>query len=185
MNSTNFFYNKILKYNLINKFLYKKTKYLPKIKSLTLQFNIIDMPMKHFYSYLLSLEWISNQKGKLSCLNTFENNQEKVLVHFNSILQKKILYFFLEKLIFEILPWTKIIMEKTKYISVWKESSYCFAISDVFCFSVLQNEYYFFYKLSELLIKVNLWSKRKKESIFILKNFRVQNYKNKINGREV
>lgn len=56
MNSIKLFYNKTLKYDLINKFLYKKTKSLPKLKQITLQLDTSDTHIKNLSSNLLALQ---------------------------------------------------------------------------------------------------------------------------------
>ena len=62
MHSINYYYNNIVKYDLINKFYYKNIKQLPKIKKIILNFNFKRQNFKNLMSSLIALELISNQK---------------------------------------------------------------------------------------------------------------------------
>ena len=66
MNILNYFYTKTLKYELLNKFLYKNVNKLPKIKKIIFNFNCKNFELKNLAVSLLVLELITNQKGILT-----------------------------------------------------------------------------------------------------------------------
>jgi ribosomal protein L5 len=62
MNFLEHFYLKTLKYDLSNRFLYKNTKELPKLKKIILNFGCKTSDLKQLSASLLALELITNQK---------------------------------------------------------------------------------------------------------------------------
>ncbi len=66
MNFLTYFCKKTLNYELLNKFNYKNTKKLPKIKKIVLNFGCKTTDIKHLAASLLALELITCQKGKLT-----------------------------------------------------------------------------------------------------------------------
>ena len=58
----NYYYNNIVKYDLINKFYYKNIKQLPSILKIILNFNFKKQNIKNLMSSLIALELISSQK---------------------------------------------------------------------------------------------------------------------------
>ena len=62
----NYFYNKNLKLDLINKFFYTDLKKLPKLKKIIVNFQCETTELKSIASSLLALELITKQKGILT-----------------------------------------------------------------------------------------------------------------------
>ena len=60
------FYFKNLRYQIINKFIYKKQIKLPELKKIILNFSLKTIDVKKLFSGLLIFELIVNQKGFLT-----------------------------------------------------------------------------------------------------------------------
>ena len=58
-----YYYNNVIKYDVINKFYYKKYKQIPKIIKIVLSFNCKNLNIKQLLNSLIALELISAKKG--------------------------------------------------------------------------------------------------------------------------
>lgn len=167
------FYTKNLKYDLINKFFYTDVKKLPKLKKIVLNFGCKTTNIKTIATNLLALELICGKKGSLKtakqpnlvlkikkgnptgCILTLSNNSK---------------INFIAKILFETL--TKIKQfDGLKLKS--KNNCLSYSIKNSFNFSCLEDHYYIFNNLSNLNITFITNSRKKKETLFILKSLQL------------
>lgn len=167
------FYIKTIKINLINKFIYNKSKKLPILKKISFSFNCKTTNIKHLSSGILALELITKQKGIL--LLAKRSNIEFKLKKGNPIgckvtLRKINMFYMFIKLLIEILPKNKIIyiLKSNKIIP---ENLFVGQIKDPFNFEELSKQYYSFNTLSNLNFVISMNS-NKEEHFFILKSFK-------------
>lgn len=169
------FYNKTIKYELINKFHYKKVESVPKLKKITLNFGCQTADMRQLSSSLLALELIANQKGRMTKTN-FSNILFKIRkgnpTGCKITLSKFQMFNFLAKLLFEILPRLKSFTGLTLHKKI-QNNVFSFKLYEMFTFNELENHYYIFNNLPELNITITANSKTKQELIFLLKSFQL------------
>jgi large subunit ribosomal protein L5 len=169
------FYSKTIKYNLVNKFLYKTTKNIPKLKKITLNFGCQTADIKQLSSSLLAFELIANQKGSLT-KTKHSNILFKIrkgnptgckitLSNYNS-------YNFLSKMICEIFPRLKN-FSGFNSIKKIKKNAFSYECHETFAFKELESHYYLFNKLPKLNITIITNTKNKNELILLLKSFQL------------
>lgn len=163
---------KTLKYDLANKFFYKKTKKIPEIKKIILNFGCRTTEIKLLSASLLALELITSKKGKLT--TTKRTNVVLKIRKGNPTgckitLQKKQMFHFLEKIFVNIFPNIKNFtgIKLNKNINI---KSFSYQLHDTLNFNELEEHYHLFNKLPNLNITILTNSRNKKELIFILKS---------------
>jgi large subunit ribosomal protein L5 len=170
------FYNKTLKYELINKFNYINTKNLPNIEKIVLNFGCKTADIKQLASSLLALELITNQKGKLTktkyskiLFKIRKGNPTGCKVTLNNLNKLK----FIELLTVEVFP-------KLKNFSglILKNSNknhFSYELKNTFSLYELEKNYYLFNNLPKLdisMIAANM-HKKNKELNFLLKSYQL------------
>lgn len=172
MNFLEHFRSKTLKYDLANKFLYKTTKKIPKIKKIILNFGCKTSEVKKLASSLLALELITSKKGKLTTTtkpNIILKIRKGNPVGCKVTLQNKQMFMFLERIVTNILPNMKnfngIILNKTL-----NPKAFSYELHDPFNFYELEEHYYLFNILPKLNITIVTTSTNKKELVFIFKS---------------
>jgi large subunit ribosomal protein L5 len=157
MHYLSYYYNKTLKYELINKFHYHKLTKLPKIKKIILNFNYKTDEIKSISASLLALELLAFQKGVFNTTNKtnlFIKMRKGSPIGCRVTLRKKLLLQFLVKIYMEVFPKIKnfdglVIKKKNnKHLS--------FLIQNVFKSSNLEDHYYLFNNLPNFNITVIL-----------------------------
>ena len=166
------FYIKTVLYDLINKFNYKTSKKIPKIKKMVLNFSCKNNDIKYLSTSLLALELITNQKGKMT--NTKKSNVLLKIRKGNPVgckvtLRKKRLITFFSKLIVEIFPKLK---NFDGFIINKKNNSYSYKLRDPFAFPELEEHYYLFNTLAALNITIVTNTETKEELKFILNSLK-------------
>ena len=169
------FYNKNLKYELINKFRYNKSNNIPKLKKIILNFGCKTADLKQLSSSLLALELITNRKGKMT-----KTKKSNILFKIRKgnptgckvILSKFDAYNFLSKLIVEIFPKLKNFSGLNTHKKV-KKNAISYDLHETFTFKELENHYYFFNNLSRLNITLVTNTKNQEEMIFLLKSLQL------------
>ena len=172
MHFLNYFYNKNLKLDLINKFYYIELKKLPKLKKIVLSFNCKTTEMKTLATHLLALELITNQKGILTT-----SKQQNILLKIRKgnptgckiTLKKTFMLYFLSKNSTEIFPKIKnftgiLINQKIEKTAV------SYVVKETLNFSELTDQYYLFNNLYNLNISFILDVKTKNEIFFVLRS---------------
>lgn len=167
------FYSKTLKYDLINKFVYKNTNVIPKVKKIILNFGSKTSDLKQLASSLFVIEWITNQKGILT--KTKKSNISLKIrkgspVGCKVTLRNYNLHNFFARVIIEIIPQIKS-LKKYKVTKKLEKNTFSYELHNIFTFTELKNYYYFLPNLSKLDISIVTNAKNKKELLFLLKSF--------------
>jgi large subunit ribosomal protein L5 len=168
------FYKTVFKYDLLNKFTYDKTKNLPAIKKIILNFGCKNTKLKNLAASFLALELISCQKGILTKTrksNLFLKIRKGNPVGCKVVLKNKQMFHFLERNLNEILTKEKNVY-KIDLSPLVKKSFFSYEIHNKFTFNELEKHYYLFNDLEKLDITIVLNLKFKKELIFLLKSFK-------------
>lgn len=168
------FYFKTIKQDFVNKFSYKNTKKIPKLKKIILDFNCKSSELKSIISCLLALEIIAKQKGKMTLAN--HSNVLLKLRKGNPIgckvtLKKKNLFSYLLKNLLSVFPMLKNFEGFNK--NKLKNNSFSYKISDTFSFKELGNNYYLFNNLPKLNVTIVTTTKTIDELNFLLKSFKL------------
>lgn len=178
----NFFNNKIVIYDLINKFNYNNNIEFPKFKKIILTFNLTDnFTIKKLLSAIFSFELVLNQKHIL--LKSKKNILNLKIKKGNPIggkitLRKKVMFCFLELLIFEILPSLKQFYGfKLNNLNI-TENTFSFILFKSYFVKDLENFYLLFKDLPFLNVTIVTNCNSKLELIFLLRSIKVPLYFN-------
>jgi large subunit ribosomal protein L5 len=170
MNFIKNFYYTTVNYDLVNKFSYKKTKQLPKIKKIILNFGYKTNDIKNLASSLLALELITTQRGMLTLTKT-SNILLKIRkgnpVGCKVTLRNGNMYNYFSKLVVEIFPKLKN-FEGFKKPTKLKKNVFSYEINDIFNFQELEEHYYLFNNLSKLSITIITNTNTSQEFFFLL-----------------
>lgn len=147
-----YYYNNIIKFDLINKFNYKTIKFFPAIKKIVLTFKCNTSSIKILTAIFLSTEIIITQKTKIT-IHKSSNLLLKIKkgnpINCKVILKKNLMHFFLLKLVNEIFP----ILKKSK---IKQNRDYIkfvsFKLKNNLVFLEIEKNYYLFNKLTALNI---------------------------------
>ena len=167
------FYLKTVKYNLINKFRYKKIKKLPKLKKIFLNFSSTTPDIKKLFSGLLALELIGNQKGIIiTTKNTIISvkNCKSTLVGCKITLQKYNLFKVFANTVLKTIPKLKDV-NKFNLNKRVKKNTMSYKFHNAFNFSELEKHYYFFNTLPKLIIILLTTAENRKELEFFCRLF--------------
>jgi large subunit ribosomal protein L5 len=172
----NYYYKLIIKQDLINKFLYKNIKTIPKLKTINLSFGheMKNFNLKEMAITMLSLELISGQKGKLAHLkNTTKAGAKKIRrgypVGCKITLQKKSMYSFFFNLLASVLPKIKNFsgIETTKKNRQLIKNAISFNLNSAFVFDELDKNHNLFKNLPLLNIALVTNTKTNKEMFYL------------------
>lgn len=173
MNSLQKFYNKTLKYELINKFNYQNVKNIPKLEKIVLNFNCKTPDLRNISANLLAFELITGQKGVLTQAknpNILLKIRKGHPIGCKITLRKKQMFQFLEKIITKTFPQLKDFKKFKVNNKKMKKKTFSYQIKDTFSFSELEAHYYIFNNISKLNITIISNSKIDLEMLFTLKS---------------
>lgn len=162
-----YFYFKILKYDLMNKFIYKDTREIPILEKIILNFGCKTAEIKQVVESLMAFELMTTQKGLFTIIKYPRISlkiQKGNFVGCKVTLRKINMFSFFFKSLIEIFPKFKNIMK----FRVIKNFGCFYELYDVFVFSDLEMNYYLFSSLSKLEIVLVTSSKTLEEFLFIL-----------------
>lgn len=98
---------KIIKYDLVNTFIYRNLMQMPKLEKIILNFGYPKSKLKNLISGLLALEFLSSKKGEITKskhLNIFLKIKKGNPVGCKIVLKKSIMNLFYLKLMTSIFP---------------------------------------------------------------------------------
>nr|YP_010131935.1 ribosomal protein L5 [Odontella regia]QQD79314.1 ribosomal protein L5 [Odontella regia] len=107
MKNFEYFIKNNCKYDIINKFYYNTLNKLPKVSKICLNIKLQDSQMFTFITSLIALELVTSQKSTISSFKKPKlrlNIKDGILTSCMVTLRKHLMYSFLKKLIYEILP---------------------------------------------------------------------------------
>lgn len=175
MNVLENYYQKVIKYDLLNKFFYNHIEDIPQLKKIILNFGCKSFEIKKLAASLLSLELISLQPGVLT-----KSKKANILLKIRKgnpvgctvVLKKKRMYNFLFKLLIDVFP----NLRDFKGITVAKKlstTSFSFTVKDLISFKELEKQFYLFSNLPPLNITFITNTKSKRELLYLLKSFKL------------
>jgi large subunit ribosomal protein L5 len=175
MNILEHYYEKVIKYDLLNKFCYTNLKEFPKLKKIVLNFGCKSFEIKDLAASLLSLELISTKRATLTT-----SSRPNILLKIRKghpvgcvvILRKEQMYRFFFKLLTEVFP----ILKDFKGIPLNKKigkTSFSFTLNKLIAFKELESQFYLFGKLPPLNITLVTNTKTKKELIYLINSFKL------------
>lgn len=176
MNFLQYYYDTIIKYDMINKFNYnKKNVNLPKLKKIILNIHIKQTDIINFLiPTILSLELVSLKKSKLThskSSNIVLKIKKGNICGCKVTLKQTKMYFFIFKLILDILPKInkKFVINNNSFFY----NKFFFKIETILIFSELEPYYKFFKNISFLNVTILTNSLNKYEFLFLLKAFKI------------
>jgi large subunit ribosomal protein L5 len=182
MNILEYYYKKIIVYDLINKFSYNNLKKIPKLDKIILNFGCKNSEMRNLAAALISLELITSNKNikltKSKKANIFVKIRSGHPVGCKVILKKRKMYEFFFKLLTEIFP----VLKEFKGITLNKKintTSFSFTLKDLISFKELETNFYLFNNLPPLNINLITNTKTEKELIYLLNSFKIPLSKHK------
>ena len=172
MSFLEYYYNNIIKYDLINRYNYKNIKEIPKLKKIVLNFGCKTSELKKLSTSLLFLQLITTKKGKLTI-----SKQSNIVLKIRKgnpvgckvILVKTSMYKFLYKLLLEVLPRLKsrILLKKTFY-----NNTLTYNFENIMIFKELEKNYLVFNLLKNLQVTFITNSITNEELFFLLNSFK-------------
>jgi large subunit ribosomal protein L5 len=178
MSLLEYFFNKNLKYSLINKFNYSSLKSLPRIKKVTLTFKTKTPNLKIIATSFLALEFIGKKQTKGSFMIARQQNLVLKIKKGNPIgckifLSKKNMFKFIEQLVFNTLLVFKNKNHNVRnyYKPKLTNNSGLFTIKNTVTFPQLKKFYSIFNIINHLNVIINIATKDKKTTTFIFKSF--------------
>ena len=177
MNSLEYYYKTIIKYDLINKFSYSNIKKIPELKKIVLNFGCKSSEIKELATSLLALELIINTNTPIFLTKSKQPNvllkiRKGAPVGCKVILKKKTMYDFFLKLITEILPNLKN-FEGINFKKSITNSNFSFTLKNLVTFKELETYFYLFEKLPPLNITIITNTSTKKELFFLINSFKL------------
>lgn len=172
MHFLNYFYNKNLKLDLLNKFNYINLKTLPQIKKVVLNFGCKTTELKALTINLLALELITRQRGVLTISkqpNLFLKIRKGQPTGCKISLRKKHALEFIAKKLNEVFPKIKN-FHGLKLKKKAQKTDFSYVIKDALAFSELNEHYYLFNSLLSLDISIVTTAQTQKELLFLLES---------------
>lgn len=176
MNILEYYYKKIIVYDLINKFSYNNLKKVPRLTKIILNFSCKNSEIKNLAAAFISLELITSNKNievtKSKRANIFIKIRKGYPVGCKVILKKNKMYTFFFKLLTEVFPTVK----EFKGISLNKKiniTSFSFTMKNLIYFKELETNFYLFNNLPPLNINLITNTKTEKELIYLLNSYKL------------
>lgn len=169
------YFHRIIKYDLVNTFLYQNLEEIPKLEKIILNFGYKKSNLKYLISSLLALEFITSKKGmitKSKHLNIFLKIKKGNPVGCKIVLKKDTMQFFYLKLITFILSKPKQSQRQQLRFNLQSKKSLTFQLKSPLLFSELENQFQFFKDIPKLDITLITNSKCQKQLIFLLKSIK-------------
>jgi large subunit ribosomal protein L5 len=143
MHFLEYYYNNIIKKDLINRFNYKSIKKIPKLKKIVVNFGCKSFDLKKLASSSLSLQLITTKGGVLSVSkkpNLLLKIRKGNPVGCKLFLTKYLMYEFFAKLIQDIFPRIK---NKKQIKNFFFAGSFTYNIENALLFKELEKNYLF------------------------------------------
>lgn len=175
MNFIKYFYNKNIKYDLLNKFYYINTKKLPKIKKIVITLSCKTTKMSNLAFSSLALELITSQKSQFIIskkANLLFKIRKGSPVGCKVILKKNKMFEFLENTCCNIIPQLKL-LNKMSLKGRINKNYFKYNISNLFIFNELEKNYYLFNEINNLNVTIVTDSTKIKETSFLFYSFQL------------
>ena len=174
MSSIRSYLQRKFKYDMFNRFCYKKVQNFPQIKKIVLNFGFKTNDFTSLVTSLFVLELLTKQKGILTLsknANLFLKIRKGNPVGCKVTLQKKAAFSFLNRYYYEIFPKLKQ-SEHLLNLKMLNKNSFSYNLNDTSVFQELNNKYYLFGNLPQLNITIVTNSMFKLELVYLIKLFK-------------
>jgi ribosomal protein L5 len=166
---------RVVKYDLVNTFVYQNLTQMPRLEKVILNFGYPKSKLKNLISGLLALEFLSSKKGKITKskhLNIFLKIKKGNPVGCTLVLTKSIMNLFYLKLMTSIFP--KIKRPQTHpFRDEFKQvKSISFQLKNPLLFTELESQFQFFKDIPKLDITLTTNARSQKELLFLLKSIK-------------
>lgn len=171
----NYYYNKIIKRDLIQKFGYKNLKDVPKIQRIIVNFGCKDNSLKVLSTTMLVLELITNRRGSLrkaKSSNLVLKVRKGQATGCSILLVNAEAFNFLDKLNLEVFPF----LQSPKEVSIatkHKVQAISVAIKQLITFKSLEQQFYLFNNLPYLNVTIVLNTQVSSEFAYCLKSLKI------------
>lgn len=175
MNPLENYYKKVIRYDLINKFLYHSLGDVPELKKIILNFGCKSFVIKNIAASLVALELITTKQGtvtKAKRPNILLKVRKGHPVGCVVVLTKIKMYGFFLKLLTQVFPNLKD-FKGVKVSKKLKNRSFSLTLIDLINFEELEKQFYLFTNLPPLNIILITNTKNQKELIYLLNSFKV------------
>ena len=166
----NYFCQNIIKYDLLNKFKYCVLKNIPKIVKMSLSFSRKYFELKEIIKFLLILELIVYKKSniiKSKDFNLIIKLKKGTPIGCKITLFKKLFYYFLNKLIFEIFPKTS-----NYFLNLKNNLQLSLKLKNILNFFEIEQKYYLFTLKNNLNVVILTTANNQIELVFLLSSFK-------------
>jgi len=167
------YYNNTIKYELLNRFHYPKTKKIPKLEKIILNFGAKTFELKKLSVSLLALQIITKKKGTLTTSkkpNIILKIRKGNPVGCKVVLTKLRMYNFFEKLFTEVLPKLK---KQTFVKNYPNKNSLTYNFENTFIFKEVERNYLLFNTLKNLQICFLTGTETVEELFFLLNSLKI------------
>lgn len=171
-----FYYEHIIKHDLINKFKYYNLKNIPKIKKIIINIGCSNYKIKNIAPAFLFLELLTNKSSlftKTKKANIFLKIKKGTPIGCVVVLTKIKIYKFLFKLLLEILPSLKNFKGITYKFHKLKCNSFSFYIKDLVVLKEFNPHFHLFNNLPAINITIITNTQNKNELIYLLQSFKL------------
>lgn len=166
---------KIIKYDLVNTFIYRNLMQMPKLEKIILNFGYPKSKLKNLISGLLALEFLSSKKGEITKskhLNIFLKIKKGNPVGCKIVLKKSIMNLFYLKLMTSIFPKIKRPQTQSFRADFKWAKSVSFQLKNPLLFAELENQFQFFKDTPKLGITLTTSARSMEELSFLLKSIK-------------
>jgi large subunit ribosomal protein L5 len=166
---------RVIKYDLVNTFLYQNLTQMPRLEKVIVNFGYPKSKLKNLISGLLALEFLSSKKGKITKsrhLNIFLKIKKGNPVGCKLVLTKSILNLFYLKLMTSIFPKIKRPQSHSFRDEFKHVKSISFQLKNPLLFAELENQFQFFKDTPKLDITLTTSARSQKELLFLLKSIK-------------
>jgi large subunit ribosomal protein L5 len=163
---------KIIKYDLVNTFVYQNLMQMPKLEKIILNFGYPKSKLKNLIPGLLALEFLSSKKGEITKsrhLNIFLKIKKGNPVGCKIVLKKRIMNLFYLKLLTSIFPRVKRPSTQPSQANFKRVKSVSFQLKNPLLFAELENQFQFFKDTPKLDITLTTNARSTEELLFLLK----------------
>ncbi|MBE0439308.1 MAG: hypothetical protein IBX57_05970 [Gammaproteobacteria bacterium] len=175
MSILQYYYKKIIRRDLINKFSYTYLEEIPQLKKIILNFGCKNSDIRSIASVFLSLDLITTQKSFIA-----RSKRANVLLKIRRgnpvgctvVLRNEKMYHFLFKLLSEVLPNLKSFTSMNVSKKLGK-TSFSFTLKDLIHFKELEKQFYLFINLPPLNVTFITTTKTKEELLYLLQSFKL------------
>jgi large subunit ribosomal protein L5 len=175
MNLLENYYKKVIRYDLINRFLYTHLNDIPKLKKIILNFGCKSFEIKNIVTSLFALELITLKQAtvtKSKRANILLKIRKGYPVGCMVVLTKAEMYTFFVKLLIEIFPNLKD-FKGLNLLQKEEVKSFSLTLMDLITFKELEKQFYLFANLPPLNIVIVTNTKTQKELMYLLNSFKL------------